>query len=93
MTTMNQYQQEIERLERKNRLFAEIQRHIGGHRAIGMAELYEIVFQRPWKHRINDTRRLRTYITELRREGAPICSTSTAEGGRLLPGSDHGRNQ
>lgn len=48
--------------------------HIGRGNAIGMGELYETLFGEPWENRINDTRHLRTLITELRREGLPICS-------------------
>lgn len=81
MTTTLQHLQKIERLEAKNRLHAELHRHIGRHRAIGMAELYEIVYREPWKNRINDTRKLRQLITELRNDGTPICSTATQNGG------------
>jgi len=55
--------------------------HIGEGNAIGMAELYERVFERPWEHRINDTRQLRRLITTMRDEGTPICSVSTSSGG------------
>ncbi|MBN1830269.1 MAG: hypothetical protein JW884_14145 [Deltaproteobacteria bacterium] len=81
MTTMHQHQQELARLEQRNRLLGEMYRHIGEHRAIGMAELYQIVFEEAWENRINDTRKLRSLITELRHEGTPICSVSTANGG------------
>jgi hypothetical protein len=49
--------------------------------AIGMAELYQAVFDRPRQNRINDTRALRHLITELRDEGEPICSTSSSDSG------------
>jgi hypothetical protein len=55
--------------------------HSGEHRAIGMAELYEAVFEKEWSNRINDTRRLRTVITSMRNEGVPICSVSNRNGG------------
>ena len=55
--------------------------HIGRQRAIGMGELFEDVFGRPWQNRINDTRALRHLITEARREGDPICSDTSSSGG------------
>jgi len=55
--------------------------HVGEVNAVGMAELYEQVFGRRWKHRINDTRALRTVITVMRNEGKPICSVSACNGG------------
>jgi len=67
--------------ELKNRLLATLARHIGKNKAIGMAALYEEVWGRPWRDKINDTRELRKLITELRNEGVPICSVTTKEGG------------
>lgn len=55
--------------------------HIGGPHAIGMGELYELVYGESWKNRINDTRALRQVITNLRSEGVPICSVATSYGG------------
>jgi hypothetical protein len=63
------------------RLLGEITHHVGKHNSIGMGELYEIVFREPWENRINDTRRLRTVITELRRQGVAICSDCSPSGG------------
>jgi hypothetical protein len=63
------------------RLTKEMMHHIGQINAIGMAELYEIVFCKTWNHRINDTRKLRDLVEELRAEGEPICSSSAAQGG------------
>lgn len=60
--------------EIKAKLLQELTQHPGRHRAIGMGELYEIVFSRRYEHRINDTRELRHYISALRREGVPILS-------------------
>ena len=37
--------------------------------------------EKSWHNRINDTRRLRTLITKMRREGVAICSVSTQNGG------------
>ncbi len=56
-------------------------RHVGIEKAIGMGELYERVYGRPWKNRINDTRALRSLITELRYEGALIGETRSKSGG------------
>ena len=63
------------------KLLSEMTNHIGEHNAVGMAELFEMVFGGTWEHRINDTRRLRKVVTELRAEGVPICSVSTKDGG------------
>ena len=71
----------MKRVELKNRLLATLSRHIGRGKAIGMAALYEEVFQEEWQDKVNDTRKLRELITELRREGVPICSAMTKEGG------------
>jgi len=71
----------MSRVELKNRLLATLARHIGRSRAIGMVALYEEVFGEKWRDKINDTRKLRELITELRREGVPICSVTTKEGG------------
>jgi hypothetical protein len=65
----------------EGRLLAVLTTHIGTHNAIGMAELYEAVFGETWNHRINDTRTLRYLITQMRRDGTPICSVATKTGG------------
>lgn len=65
---------EEERKEFKSRILLAMTQHIGQTRKIGMGELYELVFGEMWNNRINDTRSLRFLITELRREGSPICS-------------------
>jgi hypothetical protein len=72
---------EIDTQENRNRTLATLTSHIGELNAIGMAPLYEAVFDRPWEHRINDTRALRRLITILREEGVPICSVATSNGG------------
>jgi len=46
-----------------------------------MGELNEMVYREAWKNRINDTRRLRKILTDLRRDGVPICSSPTKDGG------------
>jgi hypothetical protein len=63
------------------RLLIELSRHVGEMNAIGMAELHEAVFSETWCHRINDTKKLRELITEMRNEGVPICSVSASSGG------------
>mgnify|MGYP001567964619 FL=1 len=55
--------------------------HIGEPHAIGMGELYELVYGESWRNRINDTRPLRKIITDLRKEGVPINSVASAKGG------------
>lgn len=72
---------EIDTQENRSRTLATLASHIGEPNAIGMAALYEAVFDRPWEHRINDTRALRRLITILRDEGVPICSVATSSGG------------
>ncbi len=66
---------------RKSRLKDELMEHIGRQNAIGMAELYELIYGESWENRINDTRGIRKLITELRNEGRPICSISNRNGG------------
>jgi len=72
---------EIDNPENRSRLLQTLMSHIGATHAIGMAALFEAVFDRAWDHRINDTRPLRMLITKLRKEGAPICSVSNQDGG------------
>jgi hypothetical protein len=64
----------MERDEARARLLAELSRHVGDGEAIGMGELFQAVFQTPWRNRINDTRALRAIVTELREDGVAICS-------------------
>jgi hypothetical protein len=63
------------------RLLAELTHHVGKDQCVGMGELYELVFREQWSNRINDTRKLRTVITELRRQGIAICSDTSSSGG------------
>jgi hypothetical protein len=65
----------------KGRLLEILIGHVGKSQIIGMGELYESVFGEPWNHRINDTRRLRKLIEELRRDGKQICSDPARVGG------------
>ncbi len=70
-----------DRAIRKGTILAELSSHIGEPNAIGMGELYELVYGEPWSNRINDTRALRTVIEWMRSEGIPICSVASANGG------------
>lgn len=72
---------ELDRERLKGRLLQVMIEHTGRSRMIGMGELYERVFGEGWEHRINDTRRLRKLIEELRREGTPISYDTTWNGG------------
>lgn len=56
------------------RLYGIMIKHNGPEKKIGMGELYKQVFGRPWQNRINDTRPLRTLITDMRKEGMPVLS-------------------
>ena len=66
---------------RKTRILMIMSGHVGQGKRIGMGELYERVFEETYDHRINDTRRLRRLITELRRDGVAICSVASKNGG------------
>ncbi|RLC25050.1 MAG: hypothetical protein DRH56_06045 [Deltaproteobacteria bacterium] len=63
------------------RLLATLTRHVGRENAIGMGELYVQVYGEAWRHRINDTRKLRDLITELRYDGTLIGETRSRHGG------------
>lgn len=67
--------------ERRGSILAALTSHIGEPNAIGMGELYELVYGEGWRNRINDTRALRKAITDLREEGVPVCSVATSYGG------------
>jgi len=78
----------MNREEAKSRVLMELYKHNSRRTAIGMGELFVRVYGEEWRNRINDTRALRTLITELRQAGVPICSST--EGGYWLAraGSD-----
>jgi len=61
-----------EREKYRARVLAILTRHIGEEKAIDMGALYCRVFEQDWRHKINDTRKLRSIITELRHEGCLI---------------------
>ena len=65
----------------KYKLMLELSRHIGKPNAISMVKLYKAVYGKEPKDHISGTRQLRKLITELRREGAAICSTTEKDGG------------
>ncbi len=60
----------------RQRLYALMLRHVGPDSKVGMGELYEQVFEKPWRHRINDTRQLRRLITDMREDGMPVLSNT-----------------
>ena len=65
----------------RGRVLMAMTNHIGAANCIGMGELYEKCFGKAWTHRINDTRKLRQIITEIRRDGGKICSAVSHTGG------------
>lgn len=72
------------------RVMETLSRHVGREKAIGMGELYERVYGKPWKHRINDTRELRKVITEMRFDGVLIAEDRSNTGaGYYLGRSEH----
>lgn len=68
--------EQLAREQMKSRLLMELTKHIGRGRAVGMGELFQAVFEESWTNRINDTRKLRRLVTELRTgaQPQPICS-------------------
>ena len=60
----------------KYKLLSILTRHVGSCNAIGMPVLYEEVYGEPPKTKISGTRKLRTLVNELRKEGNPVCSSS-----------------
>ena len=65
----------------KTRLYMIMLQHIGPSQKIGMGELYEQVFGRPWNNRINDTRQIRMLITQMKKEGQAVMSSSSSTNG------------
>jgi hypothetical protein len=63
------------------KLYSVMLAHVGPNQKIGMGELFETVFEKPYHHRINDTKLLRKLITEMRRDGQPVLSDSSATHG------------
>jgi hypothetical protein len=65
----------------KAKLLAILAKHVGKSKSIGMGSLYEQVFGNTCKDKVNQARIIRALITELRKEGIPICSDQDKEGG------------
>lgn len=65
----------------RTRLLMTMMGHVGKSNAIGMGDLFEKVFEEGWNRRINDTRHLRKLVTEIRKKGVPICSSTDRSGG------------
>jgi len=80
----------MDQLEIESRILKVLAGHTGRSRVIGMGELYEKIFGKQWHNRINDTKKLRTAITALRREGVPICSDPSPSGGGYYNASTPG---
>ncbi|MCZ2417452.1 MAG: hypothetical protein LC132_07890 [Burkholderiales bacterium] len=70
--------EKIDTPEKRAKLLCEMTKHVGETNAISMAELYELVYDKPWANKISDTRYVRYLVTTLRDEGIAICSTSNA---------------
>jgi len=79
--TRTQRKMDMGETERRGSILAALTGHIGEPNAIGMGELYELVYGESWNNRINDTRALRKAITHLREEGVPVCSVAASYGG------------
>jgi tryptophanase len=73
-------EQKVSVAELRARVLEVLAGHVGKEKAIGMGELFEAVYGRPWRHRINDTRPLRHLISDLRQRGIPICSIQGGDG-------------
>ena len=58
-----------------------LSKHIGKSNPIRMADLYKEVFGVEPKDNIQTTRIIRNMITELRKEGVPICSSMKSDNG------------
>ena len=72
---------QISNEEAISKILIVLSRHVGTEKALDMGELYSRVFNEPYSHKINHTRRLRTIITALRQKGVPIGSTAAKNGG------------
>ena len=60
----------------KGKIVEVLSHHIGQEHACDMGALFHLVFEQPWKNKINDTGQLRCMIRELRSAGTPIGSCS-----------------
>ena len=64
----------MDKKTRKLQVLGKLAHHVGIENAIGMGELYELIYEKKWKNRINDTRPIRKIIDELKKDGEPVCS-------------------
>ncbi|SDO03499.1 hypothetical protein SAMN04488516_11714 [Desulfonauticus submarinus] len=70
----------------KNKVLVELMHRVGKQNAISMQELHRLVFGQEPQHDVHGTRRLREIITDLRKEGVPIASTTQrGHGGYYIP--------
>jgi hypothetical protein len=70
------------------KIYMVMMQHVGPDKKIGMGELYQEVFGAKWAHRINDTKKIRSLVTEMRQQGQPIMSdTSSSAGGYWIAAS------
>ena len=69
----------VSKQTQKYKLLAVLSCHIGRQNAISMAELHKAVFGGEVRDKIQDTRKIRHLITQLRKEGVPICSCTKKE--------------
>lgn len=65
----------------KAKMLVVLSKHIGKSNSIRMADLYREVFGEEPKDNIQTTRIIRRLITELRKEGVPICSSMKSDNG------------
>ncbi len=70
-----------ERGRLKARMLVILSKHIGKSNPIRMADLYREVFGVEPRDSIQTTRIIRNFITELRREGVPVCSSMKSDNG------------
>jgi len=66
------------------KLVMKLTSHVGVNNAVGMAELYESIYEKPVEKLVNDTRRLRKLVERIRKEGVPVCSMTNGGGGYYL---------
>jgi len=87
---MTEKKHSAEYLEYRRRLSEIINRHVGVQARIGAAELFAAVFGYAPDNKINATRALRSLVTDLRKDGIPIISSTASDGGYYLSsaGSD-----
>jgi hypothetical protein len=81
MTNKKNSKSDEKRAIYKAKLLAILAKHVGKSKSIGMGTLYEKVFGDTCKDKVNQARIIRALVTELRKEGIPICSDQDREGG------------